>query len=402
MRKALTVICSNDRFERMISLETAIDSLQYSLKSNTSWFTGIAVKHLWSKSILALSLQKSSKIQTGQWSAYAHLSASLALITLIKRCCNPGDYIVTDPFLVSLFPEIFEEYKTEIYDVNRNTLAPNIPPKKSDLLIIYSQTGATKHLETILQNNSEQKVLLVINSTFITHNIAQLCNSIQNGGVVFISTHNPLQKQIETFTNVQLPYTPFTLSFFLEDKISMSLEYHLSESVEVTKSNLDSLYSILSSLQTNSFKTLFKKQFQKTLYGVGKNAIKPKELNIKEVWSNITLSPLPDPLIHLLLADERSNTFFSTNESTASERLNFLYSHLLNSLPRVAEGSLMIPHIDTSEIYTRLLFFTTEPIKWKNEIKALGYSEPHNFIATKTRLPNTRFIEKYGLLVDLI
>lgn len=378
----------------------AVSILEHALKSNTSWFTGIQIKNILKKTVFSLTKNMNQKIQTGQWSAYAHISIKQSLQNIIKKSITTNETLLIDPFFRTSFLEVFQDYTTSVFDLDRFTLAPDLPSINTDLVILFIQNGATKHYETLLKQFPNQQFLLVIETPVITHNIAHLATLVKKGGVIFVLQQNPLTTWISSLSVQEVTSAPFVLSFFIEQQITMSPEYHLSEAIEPTKQVLDELYVLASTKSNSSITDILNRQVQKTLYGVGKTVKSHKSIDIKNTLKTIQEIPLPDPLIEIIqpILQEQLNI----SEAVLSQKYTHLYTQLLDMLPNQEEGTLMIPSMDTSETYTKLLFFTTNIPKWKNTLYEWGYNEIATFPKTRLKLSNTKFIEHYGMLVSLL
>jgi hypothetical protein len=379
----------------------SLSFLEKTLRSDTSWYTGIQIKQYIKEQILVLATSLNTKIATGQWSAYAHFTVIPALHTHLSKLSNVEGELYIDPLLPQGIIDSLYNYSLNYLEIDRYTLAPIAINTITAPILIYLQTGNTTAYTQLFQVAKQNKtpIICIVDTGVITHNIVQILQDIQQGAVLFITNNNCITHYLEQQVQLISDPLPLVVSYFLEPRITASLEYSLGDSKIHYHKFLESLHSAISSRDFSPI-NWGKQQYTKFLFGIGKT-IEPKKTsaNLIEAWGNLLQEAIPDTLFVLAQEYWTKQQLHTTNESILTQGYSQLHEFFIEQVSHSPQGTLMIPPVSTQEILTRFLFFSTDRQKWLTQ---LSNQDKHAYkLTSKSTTKHAQFCSKYGIVIDL-
>lgn len=365
-----------------------VKTLENSLKSSTSWYTGISIKEFITTNILSQSDIIRQDILSGKWSAYAHFSPAASIKNLLLKSGYTSGDVVIDSLVPEEIIQFCDNYNFKIMPYRDQTLEYSKEYNPSKPLILTVKNGDTSYINSFLDSikTPQVRVFLIIDSGVLTRSLVELSQHPVITGCVFIIDN--IFTIFSPANQDNLSYFPtVAISYFIEPRVTSTLEYHLSESKDQILPFITHLYNSYSSTQKglNSWINL---QYQKSVYGIGKQDFSKQVVNL---WNSLYLVALPDVLFQIITTKKKQ-----LDESVLVQNKKNIYDFFIQEIKRQPQGTLMLPKQNSYDISTRLLLFTTDKDGWVKKLSDNNYN-----IYPVTTLNKNDFMSKYGLLIDL-
>lgn len=293
------------------------DVLKKYLKTSSSWYTGIYIKK-YIKENLFVKEVKNLSIRSNRWSAYAHFNISNSVINLIDK--SSSDKIFISPLLSEeLYTTLNSKFDTYTLDiliekpqVDSNRLLELCLLNSIKTVIINTIDYNYFDLIDIVEkcNQESIKVIIIIDEVFVpTNSFFELLNTISNGGVVL--NLNTSIKHLE-MNNVYF-------SFWLEDRVSSLLEYHLNKSEQNWTEILEAISYLEKDNQKKSIFNTVDSFIDKTVNG-RKSFNNQKDAQDLIKSTDLTQSAIPDFMFEAGFVNNIVYPDLNTLESTLLNR----------------------------------------------------------------------------------
>jgi len=392
--------------------------LEKTLLKETGWYTGIPIKEYIKKQYFdKLNDIQNQAIETGRWSCYCHYSDILAFENLLdKHKLVSGDLVLVDPLLPLEFVEILikKQLNLDFLDIEKTSLTFNskdlldyLANKNPKLVILYNQTGIYQALIDNLEILNRKFVdnMLVLDNPGVNFNFLKLVKSKLIGSCLWHAGPGFFDDQLDYITGIKRENKPWFYSWFIENRLSSILEYHLKQSTENMKNLVMALFYLESNKQQNTLGNQIKNQILRLKLGIPFKTANEARLLIENSYYKIYQSAIPDFIFEIenlglqenSYLDLQLSPFFSpVSYQDQAKNLHLQFTEIIKENPRMAE----VTTLKLTETPLRYYFFTTDTGSFQ-KFGRLNKSPNLHPILNNFNLANVRFVEKYLYYIDL-
>lgn len=419
-------------------------------------YTGLEAKKYWKNNIFEPDIENvNNAIKSGRWSAYAHYTLFNSFKNILKKHnLNKNSQVWIHPLTdQGIVQEVIDQgHQITSIDIKKETLqfdpkvfidwlehatANNSLP---ELIIITSFCGLGKEIEECLvyAKKLEIPVCLIFNEGIITKAILELITALKWGSVIVSTDHEPFTDQMyEAIVNTELTdedkknikhfeylksflagNKQFYLSFFIENRATAILEYHLEES----KNNFIDILNVYNYLLTKSKanKTTFISNVLNSVLSFSDGKIKLGNLFKNNIYKNnveaindlvaklpaYLNSAIPDSVFEIsnLTKKVYPDNYLNEKSSDLQQNTKNIHTFFSRQVAKRPEGTLEIPTFYFNRVYVKYFCYTTEGEYWNSILSSRGlYVKSgftlHPLFVDKDYLMNANFVAKFGLIV---
>lgn len=419
-------------------------------------YTGLEAKKYWKQVIFSLyGAMQNDSIRAGRWSAYGHFSKLSSVQNILqKHQIARASRVWVHPLLDAGIIDdlIFQETDITSFDVDKDTLNWRIGDIKMallrsstnktlpELVILNSIAGMGEEIKQLIEifNNYHLPILLISNEGELNLSLLESIGSIKNGSVIVNHQNNFWVKQLELFLD-KLPeneiqicrneisdlktkiqsFDTIYLSFFIENRASSILEYHLNNSENMWSIHLQVISFLKSKIQnkinfleiiknlTDKFTTGNFKLPKKAVINKEIKSIKDAILKLSETVSFIGALAIPDIVFEL-------NTLFNLENPIEPIKLSELglekqnisrglHTFFTNQVATRPSGTIEVPTFYFNRVYSRYFCYSTEGKYWQEHLqeKDIQINYGHNvhpIFKDRPHLENVNFISKFLII----
>jgi len=418
--------------ENFTKIEAKIKLLMTSIKRQSTWYTGLALKRYLKKEIFKLQTPNFSNgaINSGRWSVYCHYFQEKAFVNLLdKNEIKFGSRVVIHPLLPENLVDILVKRQAEMIflDISKTTnnlnkqdlisLIENERDNKPvDLIIHYGFNGLYEEITEMVKTTQQMVIpnLVIIDNFDLNLALLNLFEAVTIGGVLWNFGDSFFDDQLNVVADSILPTQNWFISWQIETRTKSVLEYHLSDSHKAILPLIQAYLYLLIEKSPDYNWTGYARAFLSKNFWF-RNIFKSKDealLILNQGYTTLYEVAIPDLVFDLqTVSPEKYKDFGKADDlihrsSQLQIRSKDVNDHFLQNLNSRAEGSLEIPDYFLDKSYLKYFVYTTESQYWVDNMKFFGfYAEKlpgvHQIIKNSPNLVNANFVAEYGLFVDV-
>jgi hypothetical protein len=410
-------------------LELKLKLLEDALTHKQRWYTGVPIKKYLTQKVFNLFNDQNPSnlvLESDRWSAYCHYSNLSAFQNLLdKHGIHESSRVVVHPLLPHDFIDLLVSRGVKIIDCditldtlvfNQNQLTDTFKHIETapNLVIHYSDNGFYKQIEDQLEISKKYTVptLIYANNSTITPDLIDLIQSHTLGSFLWNFGDGFLDNILDEVLEIPLASKNWTVSWYLENRITSSPEHHLAQSQSCYEPIVESYYSlILGRYRQIGLKTIMYNLKHKIARNMKKFDRRANQQTITNNYALIATSAVPDIVFELenhFATQSAPQTFYEISHLSHQIKIS---CKILNNLVTTTSANNkknidIIPVYYDEVVYLKYYFYTKDKQHWADWAYKQGLKiyeqQPLHLIFNKDLLINATKISQEIVYFDTV
>jgi hypothetical protein len=404
-------------------------------------YSGIEIKKYLKKYLFSLTDNDlSNPLKAGRWSAYCHYDLSQSLENILsKHQLSPDQNILSHPLLNKNLVDVLIKNQLNIFslDIDKNTLNWKMSALREKILEHEKNNLPLSLVIQICHNGLADEIIeniellelkhipsvLIIADQVPTPSVLKAITKMKYGSVIINGGKSFWDKKLNEVIKDKSFNNDWYFSWFIENRASSTLEYHLRDSYRIFEQLLNAYnYLFTKKTKTTNWFLTLSKLFDVVFTEKGSllNIFKPKFKNpeeatkiIKKYYSvsmQLAVSDLPFDIELYERENSQINDHTFVIDKWKEQVLEYqiqakywqqFFSSQIQQRP---QGSLEIPVYYYKKIYSKYFLYSTEQQFWQGNLQTKGVSvkvgfQIHDIFSQANGFDNAKFASQFLLWI---